>query len=412
MKVPMSVAISISSFLLLLIAGGAFSGFENWMKYQNYSKNNQVNQPFVSSGMRMVSNDPMKVKSVPISEVEDVKKTSFESVVPEAVETDRELSRAQDVLNVQSPETEVSESPISTQTAESSLTVIQPTVIIYDDELIVEFPKAVANLRDMKRAISRLLLSDQPFSEDLLSSQALAFKDIPYLYRKVLDQNRRPIRYPAKAFEYADYLLNSKFSETIKDEEGEFVAVHIPLVDPNYPEPVSLYKDWVTDYAKKFDVSPALVFAIMETESGFKPDAVSRSNALGLMQLKPEAAGRDVYQYIDLKEGSPSRKDLFDEKNNIRMGTAYLGLLTHDYLDKVRNKDNKELLAIASYNGGLSTVLKLFGDSEERAIEYINRLHPRQVYRKLRFEHQSDETRRYLDKVMKAKNKYRTIFEV
>jgi membrane-bound lytic murein transglycosylase C len=36
---------------------------------------------------------------------------------------------------------------------------------------------------------------------------------------------------------------------------------------------------------------------------------------------------------------------------------------------------------------------------------------PNQVYRKLRYDHHSDETRRYLDKVMKAETKYRELLQ-
>ncbi|MDG6773367.1 murein transglycosylase domain-containing protein [Thiomicrorhabdus sp. ZW0627] len=413
MKITTSIyAALVASFVLLVVAGNAFSGFADWMRQHRAVVNSQVNQPLVSSGMRMVSTNAVVVK--PHREVVDpsVKKPSSDIsavVIPVATMPSR---LPQDMIS------ESKQTPMDAKrTVESQKQVVassmeEPTVVVYDDELLVEFPHSVSNKRDIKRAISRLLLSDRPFAEDLLSNKALSFKEIPYFYKKVLDQNHRAIRYPADAFEYADYLLDSERVGKIEDEEGPFVVVSIPLVDPNYPDQFFQYRDWVTDYAKQFDVSPALVFAIMETESDFQPKAVSRSNALGLMQLKPQAAGKDVYQYVDMRKGQPSRKDLFDAKNNIRMGTAYLGLLAHDYLDQVKDKDNKELLVIASYNGGLSTVLKLFGDTEEQAVEHINRLHPRQVYRKLRFEHQSDETRRYLDKVMKAKNKYRAIFEV
>jgi len=173
--------------------------------------------------------------------------------------------------------------------------------------------------------------------------------------------------------------------------------------------PAKSYQAWVKDYANEFDVPPSLVYAVMETESAFNPRAVSRSNAIGLMQLKPEAAGRDVYQYIDAKPGQPSLNELFDSKNNIRMGTAYLGLLKHDYLSNIMDEKIKQMVTISSYNGGLSTVLRLFGHTPEKAVERLNKMKPNQVYRKLRYDHQSDETRRYLDKVLKAETKYRAL---
>jgi membrane-bound lytic murein transglycosylase C len=69
-------------------------------------------------------------------------------------------------------------------------------------------------------------------------------------------------------------------------------------------------------------------------------------------------------------------------------------------------------LSISSYNGGISKTLKLFGKTPEIAIMRVNQLHPKQVYRTLRYEHQSDETRRYLEKVLKAKNRYRDLLDL
>ncbi|MDX1796798.1 MAG: transglycosylase SLT domain-containing protein, partial [Hydrogenovibrio sp.] len=113
--------------------------------------------------------------------------------------------------------------------------------------------------------------------------------------------------------------------------------------------------------------------------------------------------------YVDLKPGKPSKQDLFDSEQNIRMGVAYLSLLKHDYLSSILNDKIKQMVTISSYNGGIRTVLGLFGSTPERAIQKLNRMNPAQVYRKLRYDHHSDETRRYLDKVLKAEVKYRAL---
>ncbi len=165
------------------------------------------------------------------------------------------------------------------------------------------------------------------------------------------------------------------------------------------------------NYASEFGVPESLIYAVMETESAFNPKAVSRSNAIGLMQVKAEAAGKDVYQYIDAKPGQPSLDELFDSEKNIRMGTAYLGLLKHDYLSDILDDKIKQMVTISSYNGGIKTVLGLFGKTPEAAIKRLNHMKPNQVYRKLRYDHHSDETRRYLDKVMKAETKYRELLQ-
>lgn len=284
---------------------------------------------------------------------------------------------------------------------------LRPSLVVYQDEIVIEFAKKIATSQNIKQAIVRVLLSSNPLNEsNLLSKKSYNLKKIPYFYKKVTDQYRYAIRYPKQAYDYARYILENS-TEGFADNEGNFVLVHIPFIQSDLTGMAQNYQNWVEEYSSEYDISPTLVYAIMETESSFNPKAISRSNAIGLMQLKQNAAGKDVHNLIDSKPGMPSKQDLFDSENNIRMGTAYLSLLANDYLSTVKNKKSKELMSISSYNGGLSTVLKLFGKTPESAIKKVNRMHPKQVYQKLRFEHKSAETRKYLDKVLAANLKYK-----
>ncbi len=61
-------------------------------------------------------------------------------------------------------------------------------------------------------------------------------------------------------------------------------------------------------------VDPVLIQAVIEVESGGNPRAVSRSGAIGLMQIMP-STGR----YLGY-----TRADLFDPEKNIEAGTKYL----------------------------------------------------------------------------------------
>jgi len=282
-----------------------------------------------------------------------------------------------------------------------------PALILYEDEVVIEFTKKMATSRNIKRAIVRVLLSKHPQSEkNLLVKASFNLKETPYFYKKIVDQNNLPIRYPKQAYDYANFILENML-EDFSDVEGDFVLVHIPLIQSNLKGAARYYQDAVENYSAEYNISPSLVYAVMEVESNFNPQALSGSNAIGLMQLKANAAGKDVHNLVDQKLGKPSNSELFDSENNIRMGAAYLGLLNHDYLGKVKNKEIKEMMSISSYNGGLSTVLNLFGRTPERAILKVNKMKPKQVYNKLRFEHKSKETRLYLDKVLKANSKYK-----
>ncbi len=86
-------------------------------------------------------------------------------------------------------------------------------------------------------------------------------------------------------------------------------------------------------YARQHRLSPALLRAVIKTESDFRPTAVSRTGALGLMQLMPRTAA-------SLKVHDP-----FNPVENIRGGAKHL----HHLLDRF----NGNLpLALAAYNAG------------------------------------------------------------
>jgi soluble lytic murein transglycosylase-like protein len=89
----------------------------------------------------------------------------------------------------------------------------------------------------------------------------------------------------------------------------------------------------VRDAAQRHNVDPALVKAVISTESGWNPLAVSRKGAVGLMQLIPGTAQR-------FGVGNP-----FDPVQNVEGGTMYLKSLLDRY-----NGDLKK--SLAAYNAG------------------------------------------------------------
>jgi len=118
-------------------------------------------------------------------------------------------------------------------------------------------------------------------------------------------------------------------------------------------------------------VSPHLVRAVIQQESGFNPRAVSHKGAMGLMQLMPATA-------TEYGVGDP-----YDPSENIRAGVAYLkGLL-------VRFKDDVKL-ALAAYNAGPTAVLKYKDIPPYRETrDYVSRItknidaapKPKKIYR-------------------------------
>ncbi|STV77166.1 membrane-bound lytic murein transglycosylase E [Klebsiella michiganensis] len=91
---------------------------------------------------------------------------------------------------------------------------------------------------------------------------------------------------------------------------------------PWNPEvPVKRAMQWMPISEKAgaaWGVDPQLITAIIAIESGGNPTVVSKSGAVGLMQLKPSTSGRDVYRRMGLERGSfgeraeESRAQYFD----------------------------------------------------------------------------------------------------
>ncbi len=73
---------------------------------------------------------------------------------------------------------------------------------------------------------------------------------------------------------------------------------------------------------EEYGVDYNLVKAVISTESSWNHKAVSRSDARGLMQIKPQTA------FTEFK--TPSG-DLFDPYVNVTLGVMYLSRLTHKY---------------------------------------------------------------------------------
>jgi len=164
------------------------------------------------------------------------------------------------------------------------------------------------------------------------------------------------------------------------------------------------YGDIVTKYVERFNLSRELVYAIMYTESGFNPLAISNRDAHGLMQIVPQTAGGEVYRYLHGHAGIPRTADLLQPAINIQYGITYLHLLMQRHMGGVENPLSREYCAIAAYNTGSGTVYKLFGGSRDQAFAAINSYTPAQVYDILQQRLPSMETKVFLRKVLSLKN--------
>ncbi|HEM7147181.1 TPA: transglycosylase SLT domain-containing protein, partial [Providencia stuartii] len=153
----------------------------------------------------------------------------------------------------------------------------------------------------------------------------------------------------------------------------------------------------------RYNVDETLIRAIIEVESNFRPDVVSKSNAIGLMQIKASTAGRDAYRYQG-KSGEPSTRDLKDPRKNIDIGTAYIRILKEQHLAGINNPQTMYYATVVAYVNGAGALLRTFDNDKGRAIAMINRLTPEEFYQHVQTKHPAPQAPRYLWKVKNAYN--------
>lgn len=219
----------------------------------------------------------------------------------------------------------------------------------------------------------------------------------------------------AKEIEAALAALMQKAS-TVKEDAPKVAGSDVVTLEVKIPKTgtavkAKAYLPDVKVQAAKRGVDPALVFAVMETESAFNPMARSYVPAYGLMQIVPKSAGRDASRLVLGKDVILSPSYLYNGKNNISMGVAYLYILNDRYLASIKNPESRLYCVIAAYNTGAGNVARAFVGTTniKKAAKKINSMPPEKVYKVLRRKLPHKETRDYLDRVSKRMNKYQAV---
>lgn len=164
-------------------------------------------------------------------------------------------------------------------------------------------------------------------------------------------------------------------------------------------------------FAKQWQVDPALVLAVMHTESAFNPMARSPVPAYGLMQIVPESAGQDATQLVHGKPRIVAPSYLYDAEKNIELGAAYLHLLQTRYLRAIVHPESRLYCAIAAYNTGAGNVARSYTGASNvaKAAPLINQRSPQANYEHLRANLPYEETRNYLQRVVARIPAYRQL---
>jgi len=177
--------------------------------------------------------------------------------------------------------------------------------------------------------------------------------------------------------------------EVLKRAVPNYFAMDLSSLPRPYWEGLFPRPYWLD--TKRFSTSnaldPYLVASLIRQESAFNPNAVSRANAVGLMQLLPKV-GKGVARQEKLKRFSPSQ--LFMPTVNLELGTRYFRTM----VDKFGSFE----YALAAYNAGSPRVQDWLGQGQYRD--------PQEFVESIPF----TETREYVQNILRNASVYRQLY--
>ena len=109
--------------------------------------------------------------------------------------------------------------------------------------------------------------------------------------------------------------------------------------------PRNNYNAIIDKYSNEYRLDKAMVYSVINIESGFDVRAESSAGAKGLMQLLPSTA-MDCANRIGIEM---TEDEIFDEDKNIRIGCFYLSYLLNLFEGNLIN-------TLSAYNWGLGNV--------------------------------------------------------
>lgn len=148
------------------------------------------------------------------------------------------------------------------------------------------------------------------------------------------------------------------------------------------------YKEEIQASSVDYHVDPYMIMAIIQIESKYKPNLVSKKGAVGLMQVMPDTAK----WIIEQADFSTMAMEYLDEPNiNIALGSWYVSYLNKEFA-------GNPYATIAAYNAGPGNVKKWMDQGIwDGKKETINKI-------------PFGETRHYLQRVLYYQDRYQKIY--
>jgi soluble lytic murein transglycosylase len=188
---------------------------------------------------------------------------------------------------------------------------------------------------------------------------------------------------------YSDAGRNDMAIEVLKHAVPNYFAVDLPTLPRAYWEALFPKPYWadLKRFSSQNALDPYLVASLIRQESEFNPAAVSRANAVGLMQLLPKV-GKGVAKQEKIKHYTAQQ--LFTPAVNMQLGTRYFRTMV--------DKFGAFEYALAAYNAGSERVDDWLGQSKYRD--------PQEFVESIPF----TETREYVQAILRNENLYRQLY--
>jgi len=195
---------------------------------------------------------------------------------------------------------------------------------------------------------------------------------------------------PEMARVYQDGGRYDRGIEIMKRSTPNYFAVDIPDLPRPYWEALFPKAYWpdLRKYSVLNGLDPYMVASLIRQESEFNALAISRANAVGLMQLLPKT-GKTVAKQVKLK--GYSAPQLYTPAVNLELGTRYF----KDMVDKYNGQFE---YALAAYNAGSDRVGDWLGQGHYRD--------PQEFVESIPF----TETREYVQAILRNANVYRQLY--
>jgi peptidoglycan lytic transglycosylase len=178
--------------------------------------------------------------------------------------------------------------------------------------------------------------------------------------------------------------------EVMKHSAPNYFALDIPDLPRKYWEalfPKAYWSDLKRSSAAN-GLDPYLVASLIRQESEFNPNAVSRANAVGLMQLLPKT-GKAVARQVKMKRYTASQ--LYTPAVNLQLGTRYF----RGMVDKFGGSFE---YALAAYNAGSDRVEDWLNQGKYRD--------PQEFVESIPF----TETREYVQAILRNASVYKQLY--